>query len=311
MKGPAATASRRAALGAVGGAVVGAAAGCLGGQATAVSLLSAGSLARTFEDHVGPAFEAATGYRLHGEYYGSNAVMRRVESETARPDVITSADATLLRDRLYGTATDWDVSFATNSLGLAYDTATDLGSRLADGVPWYEVAAESESGEIAISDPDLDPLGYRAVMAFDLAAAEHGLGEFRDTMLQRVYQEPAEPQLLAGIESGDRAAAVVYHNMAVEHDLPFIGFPPAYSFGTPAAAERYATATYTTDDGYTARGRPVIYNATVHADATNPTAGRQLVQFLLDNPDRLTDTGLSVGSQLPRAHGSPPEGLTV
>ncbi|TQQ80983.1 extracellular solute-binding protein [Halonotius terrestris] len=311
MRIPAATVSRRAAIGALGASVLGGVAGCLGETATAVSLLSAGSLARTFEDHVGPAFEAATDYRLHGEYYGSNAVMRRVESETARPDVITSADATLLRDRLYGSVTDWDVSFATNSLGLAYDASTDLGSRLADGVPWYEVAADSAPGEIAISDPDLDPLGYRAVMAFDLAAAEHGLAEFRETMLQRVYQEPAEPQLLAGIESGDRAAAIVYHNMAVEHDLPFIEFPPAYDFGSPTAADQYATVSYTTDDGYTASGRPVIYNATVHADARNPTAGRRLVQFLLDNPDLLTDAGLSVGSSLPRAHGSPPEGIIV
>jgi tungstate/molybdate binding protein len=303
--------SRRSALRTVGVAALGGVAGCVGDGAAPVSLLSAGSLARTFEDHIGPAFEDATGHRLDGEYYGSNAVMRRVEDDLAVPDVITSADATLLRDRLYGTVTDWDVAFASNSLGVAYNPETAVGQRLADGTPWYTVAAESEPGVIAISDPDLDPLGYRAVMAFELAAAEHDLSNFRERLLQRVYREPAEPQLLAGVESGSRAAAIAYKNMAIEHDLPFVAFPPAYNFGRLAFADHYATVEYTTDDGYTATGRPVIYNATVHQDASNPAAGRQLVQFLIDNPTLLTDTGLTVGPQLPRPHGTPPEAITV
>jgi len=303
--------SRRSALRTVGVAALGGVAGCVGDGAVPVSLLSAGSLARTFEDHVGPAFEDATGHRLDGEYYGSNAVMRRIEDDLAVPDVIVSADATLLRDRLYGTVTDWDVAFASNSLGMAYNPETAVGQRLAEGTPWYTVAVESEPGAIAISDPDLDPLGYRAVMAFELAAAEHGLDDFRERLLRQVYREPAEPQLLAGVESGNRAAAIAYRNMAVEHDLPFVAFPPAYSFGRLALADHYATVSYTTDDGYTARGRPVTYNATVHREAASPAAGRQLVQFLVDNPSLLTDTGLTVGPQLPRAHGTPPEAITV
>jgi len=287
-------------------------AGCLGSATESVAVLSAGSLARTFEEYVGPAFEEATGIVVQGEYFGTNAVMRMIEDRTKFPDVVVSADATLLRDRLYGEFTDWDVEFAANSLGLSYNPNTEFGRRLANGQPWYDLALQTEPGDIAIADPDLDPLGYRAVQAFELAAAEHGLDGLRDPLLDRVYQEPDEPQLLASVETGSRAAAVVYRNMAEDHDLPFFEFPDAYNFSDPELADQYATASYTTDEeGYTAEGRPILYNTTVNSAADNPEAGHQLVDFLVDNPGLLTEAGLTVGPNLPRLSGAVPDQITI
>ena len=304
--------SRRSFLGAVAGTAFGGLAGCLGSDTGSVSLLSAGSLARTFEDHVGPAFEADAGIAVHGEYYGTNAVMRMVEDRTKHPDVVVSADATLLRDRLYGAFTDWDVAFASNSLGVGYNAATPFGRRLESGEPWYEAASAADDGAIAIGDPDLDPLGYRAIQAFELAEREHGLEGFREAMLRSVYEEPEEPQMMAGVESGSRAAAIVYRNMAVDHGMAFLEFPDAYNFANPALADHYATAEYTTDEeGYTAVGRPILYNATVLDGADAPDAGRRLVQFLVDNPDVLVDAGLTVAESLPRSKGDVPRGIAI
>ena len=304
--------TRRAVIATVGSLAGGGVAGCLGETGSSVSVLSAGSLAQTFEAHVGPAFEDETGIAVHGEYYGANAVMRMVEDRTKHPDVIVSADATLLRDRLYGEVTDWDVEFASNSLGIGYNRKTTVGQRLENGVPWYEVAPETDDGDLAIGDPNLDPLGYRAVQAFELAETEHGLDGFRAELMQLVYEEPEEPQILAGVESGSRAAAIVYRNMALDHEIPFIEFPDAYNFANPDLAEQYATAEFTTDEeGYTAEGRPILYNATVHDGADERGAGEQLVQFLVDNPDVLVDAGLTVGESFPRPEGNVPEAIAV
>lgn len=296
---------------AAGGVGLASLAGCatVGGQRSAVDVLSAGSLANTFETYVGPAFQSETGTTVQGEYYGTNALIRMIEEGTKRPDVVVSADATLLRDRLYGEVIDWDVEIATNSLGVAYNDETTLGKRLAAGDPWYDVLLDAETGDVAIADPNLDPLGYRAVLAFELAEAEHDLDGFRDEMLGLVYEEPEEPQMLAGVETGSRAAAVVYRNMAVDHDLPFREFPAAYNFADPSMAEQYASVTYTTDEGYTARGRPILYNVTVPRNADNPDAGRRLVQYLIDHPDILEEAGLATGPPLPRASGTVPEGI--
>ena len=300
--------TRRTVLAAGAATAFGGVAGCLGGGRS-VSLLSAGSLARTFEEHVGPAFESETGIRLRGEYHGSNALLRMIEDRTKAPDVVVSADATLLRDRLYGDETDWDVEFATNSLGIGYDTRTPLGRRLDAGDPWYEVAPDADAGAVAIADPDLDPLGYRAVQAFELAGRVHDRPGLRETLLDLAYREPKEPKLLTGVTTGSRAAAVVYRNMAVDHGIGFTEFPSAYNFAEPDRAAQYATATYTTDDGYTAVGRPIVYNVTVRDGADAPVAGRRLVEFLVDNSDRLTAAGLSVAGPLPRAVGAAPEAI--
>jgi molybdate/tungstate transport system substrate-binding protein len=300
-------ASRRSFLTAVSGGLAVGLAGCLGAD-DRVSVLSAGSLAVVLDDHVGRRFEEETGTAYQGEYHGSNAVMRMIEDRQKHPDVAISADHVLLRDRLYDRHADWDVEFASNAVGLAYSPGTRVAERIGDGDPWYEVALDADDGEFAISDPDLDPLGYRAMHAFRLAEDEHGLEGFADALADRVYREPREPQLLAGVETGNRAAAVVYRNMAVDHGLPFEEFPDAYDFSNPAYADHYATVSYTTDEGYTAVGRPVVYNATVIRDADNPDAGREFVGFLSGSRDLLAENGLSVAG-FPNGHGSPPEGV--
>lgn len=305
------TQSRRTYLSLVGGTLGVSLAGCLGNASERVRVLSAGSLAQTFEDHVGPAFESETGIEVQGEYYGSNAIVRMIQDETKHPDVVVSADASLLRDRLYDDFADWDVEFAANSLGIAYAPETPLGKRLEAGDPWYEAVRDLSEGEFAVSDPDLDPLGYRAYQAFELAEREHDLTGFRDELEDLVYEEPEEPQLLAGVDTGARAGAVAYRNMAVDHGLPFFEFPPEYDFAHPDLEDHYATVSFTTDDGYTAAGRPILYNATVVHSADHPDAGHRLVQFLVDNPDVLDDAGLTVTDALPRPTGSVPEAIQL
>lgn len=300
--------TRRKLLATAGAAAGVGVAGCLGGGKS-IHLLSAGSLATTFEEYVGPAFESETEIDLRGEYFGTNALIRMIEDRTTRPDVIVGADATLLRDRL---SPAWDIEFATNSLGVAYNPKTAVGGALEGGNPWYSALRAADDGEVAIADPNLDPLGYRAIQAFELAEREHDLNGFREEMAESVYREPEEPQMMAGIETGSSAAAVVYRNMAVDHDVPFVEFPPAYNFAEPSLAEHYATVSYTTDEeGYTAVGRPILYNATVYEDADAPEAARELVGFLTDNPGLLTDAGLTVAGPLPVAHGMTPEGISV
>ncbi|WP_049923374.1 extracellular solute-binding protein [Halopiger djelfimassiliensis] len=281
-------------------------AGCLG-DTERVRVLSAGSLAVVLEERIGPAFEAETSFAYQGEYHGTNAVMRLVESGTKRPDVIVSADAGLLRDRLYPDHADWDVEFAANEVGIAYDPGTELGARLEAGDPWYAVFDDAGPDEIAISDPDLDPLGYRAVLLFELAEREHDLEGFRDAMLERASREPDEPQLLAGVESGNRACAVAYRNMAVDRDLPFLELSDAYNFGNPEYAPQYAEVSYTTDEGDTVVGSPTVYNATVRPDADAAAGGREFVSFLLEQVPAFEAHGLRVDDSLPRVHGDAPK----
>lgn len=298
---------RRAVLGLLGSAGVAGLAGCLGGES--VSVLAAGSLGRALEERLGPAFADESGTTVHGEYHGSAVVVGMVRDQQANPDVAISADAGLLRDRLYPEHATWDVVFGANEVGLAYNPETGTGARLDAGDPWHEVLRAADSGEVAISDPDLDPLGYRAVHLLALAEQYYGVDGLREGVLADAYREPTEQRLLAGVETGNRAVAVAYRNMARDRDLPFYELPAALNFSDPAHAERYASVAYTTDDGYTVRGSPTLYSATVLESADDPDAGEAFVQFLLDSPGLLRKSGLAVPAALPRSHGQAPERL--
>ncbi|MFP4174819.1 MAG: extracellular solute-binding protein [Halobacteriales archaeon] len=280
-----------------------AASGCL--SSGGVTVLSAGSLAVVLDEGVGPAFEDDTGTAYSGEYYGSTAVMRMVQEGQKSPAVVVSADAGLLRERLYDEYADWDVVFASNSVGIAYNEDTRVGERLEDGDTWYEVLRDADKGEVAISDPDLDPLGYRAVQMFELAEEKYGLDGFKDGMLAKVYKEPQEAQLLAGVRSGTRSAAIAYGNMAVDHGIPFLELPDDINFSDPELTDKYAEATYTMEDGTTVEGSPVLYNATILKDSKRRDAGTAFVSFLLDSDETLADNGLTIVD--PRYNGDVPE----
>jgi molybdate/tungstate transport system substrate-binding protein len=283
------------------------ASGCLG--TGGVNVLSAGSLAVVLDEKVGQEFESDTGTAYSGEYHGSNVVMRMVEEGQKNPDVVVSADARLLRRKLYGEYADWDAVFASNAVGIAYNAETEVGERLEADDAWYDVLRSAEEGEVAISDPDLDPLGYRAVQMFELAEEKYGIDGFRDKMLSKVYEEPQEPQLLTGVRTGSRSAAVSYKNMAVDHNLPFHELPDGINFSDPEQAEQYAEATYTTEDGTTFEGTPVLYNVTVLNSADNKDAGYEFVNYLLENRELLAEGGLSLPDV--RYHGDKPTEVTV
>ena len=299
--------SRRAFLATLGGSVVGAA-GCLS-DGERLSVLAAGSLAVALEE-LGDEFAAQRQVSFEGEYHGSTVVMQMIEDGTRHPDVTVSADVQMLRDRLYPDFTAWDVVFAANELGLAYNPETALGSRLESDESWYEVLRSAEEGAVAMSEPELDPLGYRAIHMLELAETYYGVEGLRAEISERAYREPDEPRLLAGIETGDRAVAISYRNMAVDHGLPFYALPDELNFSDPGLADHYETVSYTTDDGYTARGSPMSYNTTVLDGADSPERGREFVSFLLDSPDRLDALGLRVPGRLPRSHGTSPRSIT-
>ncbi|MEF8814484.1 MAG: extracellular solute-binding protein [Halovenus sp.] len=272
-----------------------------------IDVLSAGSLSIVLGNKMGESFEAETGIAFQGEFHGSNALMRFITSGQKSPDVVASADADLLREKLQPDYATWDIVFASNAVGVTYNPDTQVGRMLEDGTPWYRALREADS-EIAMSDPDLDPLGYRTVQMCKLAEEYYDVDGLAQDLINRLEIDPQEAHLLAGIETGDRAAAVCYKNMAVDHGLPFISLPDELNFSNPAYADQYAQATYTTDEGSTIEGTPVLYNATVLASADHPENGRRFLRYLLQNRDVLSENGLVVDDRFPRTNGDVPEG---
>ncbi|MFB6304413.1 MAG: extracellular solute-binding protein [Haloferacaceae archaeon] len=217
------------------------------------------------------------------EAHGSAAVRRLVVEGARDPDAVALADP-----RLFDGVADRAALFATNALVVAYDSESPHAAAIRRD---WRAALRREDCVLGRTDPDVDPLGYRTVMALRLAGREAGFDASAVLDRSRVVRETDLPNVL---EAGGVDAAVVYRNMAVQRGLPYVGLPDRVDFSTPARAETYATASYELPEG-TVRGAPIRYAATALTDRGEPWVDR-----LVTAGGALRDAGFVVPEGYPR-----------
>jgi molybdate/tungstate transport system substrate-binding protein len=273
-------------------------AGCsgVGGRSGRVSVLAAGSLQNAMTEGLRGAVDAD----ISVESYGSRHAAQLVAEGQRDPDIIALADVELFESVL---STPWFATFASNALALAYNPDTEAGRRVPEADQWYEPLL-SPSFQLGRTDPDLDPLGYRTLLALALASEYYDDPDLRSRVVSRKQVYP-ETQLLAQFETGGLDAAFVYRNMAVERDYPYVELPPELNLGAPSMADRYATATVTLDDGTTFTGGPIAYGATLRTD--RPAAQSVFETLVASTDDYLTDHGFVLRDAHPTYHGNVPD----
>lgn len=226
------------------------------GGGTTVSMLAAGSLQHALEDGLVPRVDAT----LQVEARGSVELARQVAEGQKDPDIVAVAD-----DGLFGSTLDapWHALFATNAVVVAYNPETEGGQRLAAAAPeeWYRPLVDGDV-RVGRTDPDLDPLGYRALFALDLATDHYGTAVDLRAVVPNPDQTYPETQLVSQLETGSVDAAFVYRNMAVEREYAYVDLPAAVDLSDPAHADSYATASYELPDGTTVEGDVIRYAAT-------------------------------------------------
>jgi len=269
--------TRRGLLATVGGATVAGVTGLsfsggTGADDERTTALVAGSLLEVANQVPGATVEA----------HGSAAVRRLILDGHRDPDAVALADPTLFE----GISSEATL-FATNSLVLAYNPASDAADSIERD---WRAAVQQPDVSVGRTDPDLDPLGYRTVMALELAANRPDLDA--DRVLANTTVVP-ETELLNVLEGGQLDAAFAYRNMAVQRDLPAASLPTWMNFSDPEAADQYGQVTYDLGDK-TVRGAPIRYGATALTEA-----GQTWIDRLVTGTDRLDRMGFSVPQSYP------------
>jgi len=262
-----------------------------------VSLMAAGSLNNAFEN--GLRNELAEDIALEIETHGSAAVARLIAERQRDPDIISLADVALFDGPLYP---DWYVEFATNSIVIAYNPDSDGGRRLAAADRWYEPVLDG-TVRLGRTDPDADPLGYRALFMFELAARYYNGAPNLRTRIPRRDQMYPETALISQFETGAIDAAVAYRNMAIERNYAYIALPPQIDLSDPAyESDWYATVAYALPSGKTVAGSVISYGSTIRRPSA---AARQVFRTQLTGA-YLGDFGFVVPSDYPKYHGDVP-----
>ena len=257
-------ATRRRFLLTAGTAAVAGTAGCAGArsrdrsQSTTVAILAAGSLQNALANGLKPAVDVPVEVEAHG----SATIARMIDEGQRDPDIVSVADVALFEEPL---SPSWHSVFTSNSIVIAYNPDTDGGERLAEAGTerWHEPMVDGNVN-IGRTDPDQDPLGYRALFMLELASRYYDEASNLGKRILQQNQIYPETSLISQFETGSIDAAIAYRNMAVERDYEYIELPDQINLSNPQYAEGwYSTTSYTLPSGQEIRGGLISYGSTI------------------------------------------------
>lgn len=256
--------TRRRFLLTAGTAAVAGIAGCTGesdqegSQSTTIAILAAGSLQNALANGLKPAVDVPVEIEAHG----SATVARMIDEGQRDPDIVSVADVALFEEPL---SPSWHSVFTSNSVVIAYNPDTAGGERLAEaGTERWDEPMVDGNVNIGRTDPDQDPLGYRALFMLELASRYYDdASNLREQILDREQIYP-ETSLISQFETGSIDAAIAYRNMAVERDYEYIELPDQINLSNPQYAEDwYSTTSYALPSGQEIQGGLISYGSTV------------------------------------------------
>lgn len=265
---------------------------CGGADASrTVSVAAAGSLARPLAA-VLDTLARREGIAARVEHAGSVELARRTADLGQPPDLLLVADAEVIAERLTPAHATWHAILATDRMTLGHRADGAFATRLRTE-PWH-VAAAAAGVAVGRSDPDLDPAGYRALLAARLAERhlrEPGLAGRLLARAPAANVRPKSADLVALVQAGELDAAWLYESAARSAGLAVVRLPDAVSLGAPAESLAYAAASVrvagrTRRDSAIVRGRPIRFALTIPRGAANPDGGARVAAYLLSPEGR-------------------------
>jgi molybdate/tungstate transport system substrate-binding protein len=261
------------------------------GDTPRLVVFNAGSLARPLGAAL-DTFAARHGVRVEQQNGGSLETARKLTELGSVPDVIALADHEVFPALLIPAHVRWYATFARNRMVLAYtDRSRAAGEITAEN--WWRVVQRPEI-EIGHSEPDVDPAGYRALLAFQLAEwhyGEPGLAERLRARVPRRNIRPKSADLVALLETGALDYAWEYESVARAAGLRYLRLPHAIDLGAPADSALYARASVrvagrSPRDTMTVRGQPIVYALAIPVEAPHPELAARFVEFLFSDEGR-------------------------
>lgn len=262
--------------------------GCGREEKECLTIFHAGSLAVPFRE-LEKAFERLYDIDVRREVSGSLSCVRKITELKKPADLIALSDYTLFPELLIPRFVDDYTLFAKNEMVIAY-TDKSLYAEEINTNNWYEVLTR-KGVEVAHSDPNRDPCGYRALLVWKLAEKHYKISGLYG-MLKRNCPEknirPKETDLIALIEVGEIDYAFIYRSMAEHHRLRFIELPPEIDLSEKDFTDLYKEVSIkvrgrSPNEFIEKEGEPIVYGIGIVRDALNKEAASSFIEFLLSD----------------------------
>ena len=295
--------------------------GC-GNTKTPLPVIVAGSFMGPMEDLEARFEELHPDIDVQIEGHGSIQVIRQVTELEKEADVLIVADHSLIPMMMYNTTiagsdepyADWYLSFATNSLGLAYTNTSAYAGEINQS-NWYEILTRPDVA-VGIADARLDSCGYRAFMTCQLAESYYDNASIFEQLFGDSFTWPVtvsleegtqtihvpeilEPKgdklalrgnsvwLLFLLDSGEIDYAFEYRSVAEQLGYSFLELPPEIDLSSENYSESYGSVRVKMDfqrfgsvqPEFT--GESIIYGVTIPNNAPHPNIAAEFVNFLI------------------------------
>jgi molybdate/tungstate transport system substrate-binding protein len=249
---------------------------------------NAGSLARPLRAAL-DSFAAQRGIEVQQENAGSLETARKLTELHKIPDVIALADYEVFPHLLMPEHVSWYARFARNRMVVAYTPRSRFAADIRPG-NWHQVLARP-GVEVGYSDPNLDPAGYRTLLALQLAERHYHDPRLRDRLLRNAPPRNVRAKsadLVALVQAGELDYVWEYESLAQAANLPYVRLPDEIDLGNPSDSAFYATAAVrvagsSAADSIEFRGEPIVYGLSIPARAPHPALATEFVAFLLSD----------------------------
>ena len=220
---------------------------------------------------------------------GGSTKMARLIAEVGKPaDIMASADYKVIDNLLIPDHADWNIRFASNQLVLCYTPNSRYANEINEN-NWYEILCRK--GVVwGHSDPNLDPCGYRSLMAMQLAEKFYNKpGLYKRLLANRPMKNvrPKSVELISLLNTGNMDYAWEYLSVAVQHNLKYIKLDDHINLGNYKYDNFYKQAEVKVTGKKpgtwrTKRGKSCTYGITMIKHAANPEAAKAFLAYLLD-----------------------------
>jgi molybdate/tungstate transport system substrate-binding protein len=249
------------------------------------------------------------------EAAGSLATVRKVTELKRKADILALADYQIVDRLLIPDYANFNIHFASNSIGLAY-TENSLYAENISPENWFEILKKPEV-KIGASDPDADPCGYRTRMLLQLAEKTESQENLIDELFtpQKLHQRPKETDLIALLETKTIDYIFLYESVSRQHGLKFLVLSDSVNLSQPTLNNWYKNASLSvrgSEEGSKIQleGEAIVYGLTVLKDAPNKSNAYFFLQWML-NPEKglktIREAGLTPITPLVITHTEPLE----
>jgi molybdate/tungstate transport system substrate-binding protein len=250
-------------------------------------IFHADSLAAPFKEICGEFTRQHSHVKIIRETAGSRACAHMITDLHKPCDVMASADYTVIDNLLIPEYATWNIKFATDEMGIAYNKNSYKAGQITDK-NWYDILLEKDA-TFGRSDPNVDPCGYRTVLLAKLAEKYYNKPGLADRILakNRKYIRPKVVDFLALLEVGELDYIFIYRSVAKQHQLEFLRLPDQINLKKAAFSDFYRTASVrltgkTEGTFITQVGAPIVYGVTIPTSAPNHKLAITFLSFLLD-----------------------------